>query len=68
MFALIVVNDGIQFITSTFRPELVNIADKLYGIGYQNKISNVYSMTKEESLGFISNIMAEEEGVAGSKV
>ncbi|KAL3674040.1 hypothetical protein V7S43_001722 [Phytophthora oleae] len=55
-----------QFITSTFRPELVNIADKFYGIGYQNKISNVYSMTKEESLDFISNIMAEEEGVAGS--
>uniref|UniRef100_A0AAV1T4X9 Structural maintenance of chromosomes protein n=1 Tax=Peronospora matthiolae TaxID=2874970 RepID=A0AAV1T4X9_9STRA len=54
-----------QFITSTFRPELVNIADSFYGIGYQNKISNVYSMTKEESLGFISNIMAEEEGVAG---
>ncbi|CAI5738254.1 unnamed protein product [Peronospora farinosa] len=57
-----------QFITSTFRPELVNIADKRYGIGYQNKISNVYSMTKDESLDFISNIMAEEEGVAESKV
>ncbi|CAI5742589.1 unnamed protein product [Hyaloperonospora brassicae] len=54
-----------QFITSTFRPELVNIADSFYGIGYQNKISNVYSMTKEESLGFISNIMAEEEGAVG---
>ncbi|KAL4152629.1 hypothetical protein PRNP1_009557 [Phytophthora ramorum] len=56
-----------QFITSTFRPELVNIADKFYGIGYQNKISNVYSMAKEESLDFISNIMAEEEGVAESQ-
>ncbi|TDH65313.1 hypothetical protein CCR75_006540 [Bremia lactucae] len=55
-----------QFITSTFRPELVNIADKCYGIGHQNKISNVYSMTKEESLDFISNIMTEEEGVKGS--
>ncbi|RAW43492.1 Structural maintenance of chromosomes protein 3 [Phytophthora cactorum] len=55
-----------QFITSTFRPELVNIADKFYGIGHQNKISNVYPMTKEESLDFISNIMTEEEGVAGS--
>ncbi|OWZ18682.1 Chromosome segregation protein [Phytophthora megakarya] len=56
-----------QFITSTFRPELVNIADKFYGIGYQNKISNVYSMAKDESLDFISNIMAEEEDVAGSQ-
>ena len=43
----------------------MNIADSFYGIGYQNKISNVYSMTKEESLGFISNIMAEEEGAVG---
>ncbi|RLN90152.1 hypothetical protein BBJ28_00015127 [Nothophytophthora sp. Chile5] len=56
-----------QFITSTFRPELVNIADKFYGIGYQNKISNVYSMQKEESLDFISNIMAEEEEVDGTQ-
>ncbi|KAG6623201.1 Structural maintenance of chromosomes protein 3 [Phytophthora cinnamomi] len=56
-----------QFITSTFRPELVNIADKFYGIGHQNKISNIYSMSKEESLDFISNIMAEEEGVAESQ-
>ncbi|KAL8007377.1 putative structural maintenance of chromosomes protein [Plasmopara halstedii] len=55
-----------QFITSTFRPELVNIADKFYGIGHQNKISNVYSMTKRESLDFISNIMTEEEGVVES--
>lgn len=65
--ALIICFLSLQFITSTFRPELVNIADKFYGIGYQNKISNVYSMAKEESLDFISNIMAEEEGVAESQ-
>lgn len=53
----------LQFITSTFRPELVSVADKFYGIGYQNKISNVYPMTKQESLDFIGNIMAEEEEV-----
>nr|CCA17167.1 structural maintenance of chromosomes protein 3 put [Albugo laibachii Nc14] len=53
-----------QFITSTFRPELVSVADRFYGIGYQNKISSVHSMTKEESLDFIANIMAEEEEVA----
>ncbi|KAJ0399127.1 hypothetical protein P43SY_007533 [Pythium insidiosum] len=52
-----------KFITSTFRPELVSVADKFYGIGYQSKISNVYSMTKQESLEFIANIMAEEEEV-----
>jgi hypothetical protein len=42
---------------------MVSVADKFYGIGYQNKISNVYTMTKQESLEFIANIMAEEEEV-----
>lgn len=56
-----------QFITSTFRPELVEVADKFYGIGYQNKISNVYSMPKQESLDFIANIMAEEEEVEAAR-
>jgi structural maintenance of chromosome 3 (chondroitin sulfate proteoglycan 6) len=52
-----------QFITSTFRPEMVMVADQFYGIGHQNKISNIYPMTKEESLEFIANIMADEEAV-----
>lgn len=55
---------SLQFITSTFRPELVSVADKFYGIGYQHKISSVYAMTKQESLDFISDIMADEEDVA----
>ncbi|OQR90845.1 chromosome segregation protein [Thraustotheca clavata] len=54
-----------QFITSTFRPELVMVADQFYGIGHQNKISTVYPMTKDESLEFIANIMADEEAVEG---
>jgi len=29
-----------QFITSTFRPELVRVADRCYGITHQNKVSN----------------------------
>lgn len=40
---------------------MVNVADKFYGIGYQNKISRVLTMTKQESLDFIADIMAEEE-------
>ncbi|OQR86398.1 chromosome segregation protein [Achlya hypogyna] len=52
-----------QFITSTFRPELVMVADQFYGIAHQNKISTVYTMTKEESLEFIADIMADEEAV-----
>ncbi|CAK4972884.1 unnamed protein product [Aphanomyces euteiches] len=52
-----------QFITSTFRPELVMVADQFYGISHQNKISNIQPMTKEESLAFIADIMASEEAV-----
>lgn len=52
-----------QFITSTFRPELVEVADKFYGIGHQNKISDIHVMTKSESMDFIDELMAEEEGV-----
>jgi structural maintenance of chromosome 3 (chondroitin sulfate proteoglycan 6) len=52
-----------QFITSTFRPEMVNVADAHYGIGHQNKVSNIHSMTKDETLDFIADIMNEEEAV-----
>lgn len=33
-----------QFITTTFRPELVAAADKCYGIALLNKISNIYPL------------------------
>lgn len=35
-----------QFITTTFRPELVAAADRCYGIGLLNKVSNIYSLEK----------------------
>lgn len=41
----------------------MSVADNFYGIGYQNKISTVYSMAKQEALDFIGDIMAEEEQV-----
>lgn len=52
-----------QFITSTFRPEMVQVADRCYGISHQHKISSVHVMKKNEALEFIANIMAEEEAV-----
>jgi len=33
-----------QFITTTFRPELVASADKCYGIALHNKVSNIYPL------------------------
>jgi structural maintenance of chromosome 3 (chondroitin sulfate proteoglycan 6) len=35
-----------QFITTTFRPEMVSVANQCYGIALQNKSSHIYSITK----------------------
>jgi structural maintenance of chromosome 3 (chondroitin sulfate proteoglycan 6) len=52
-----------QFICSTFRPELVNIAKNCYGISHQNKVSSIHYLPKSDALKFIRNLMAEEEAV-----
>lgn len=35
-----------QFITTTFRPELVAVADLCFGIALKNKVSNIYPLDK----------------------
>ncbi|KAI5781210.1 RecF/RecN/SMC [Geopyxis carbonaria] len=45
--------DNGQFICTTFRPELLQVADKHYGVLYKDKTSSVDSVTKEEALKFI---------------
>ena len=52
-----------QFITSTFRPELVAISKNCYGISHQNKVSSLHHMQKNQALNFIANLMNEEEAV-----
>lgn len=52
-----------QFICSTFRPELVAISDDCYGISHQDKVSNIYHLTKKDALKFIGNLMKEDEAV-----
>lgn len=42
-----------QFICTTFRPEMVDIADKFFGVMFINKVSSVVEITKEEALGFV---------------
>ncbi|GMM36506.1 cohesin subunit [Saccharomycopsis crataegensis] len=44
-----------QFICTTFRPELLNIANKYYGIMYNKKISKVSEINKEEAMSFIED-------------
>lgn len=52
-----------QFICSTFRPELVAISNRCYGISHQDKVSNIYHLSKKDALKFIANLMSEEEAV-----
>ena len=51
-----------QFITTTFRPEMVEVAAKHYGIALVNKASNIYPLTKGDA-ELVSNMMLEEEKV-----
>jgi structural maintenance of chromosome 3 (chondroitin sulfate proteoglycan 6) len=44
-----------QFITTTFRPELVKVADRVYGVTHKNRVSRVDVITKEEALYFIEH-------------
>lgn len=44
-----------QFITTTFRPELVKVADRVYGVTHKNRVSRVDVITKEDALHFIEH-------------
>mmetsp|Transcript_23269 Transcript_23269/g.34155 ORF Transcript_23269/g.34155 Transcript_23269/m.34155 type:complete len:1343 (-) Transcript_23269:210-4238(-) len=57
-----------QFITTTFRQELVGVANKYYGIALQNKNSRIYALDKRDALTFVTNLMSEEEAVGRTLV
>uniref|UniRef100_A0A0R3W898 Structural maintenance of chromosomes protein n=1 Tax=Taenia asiatica TaxID=60517 RepID=A0A0R3W898_TAEAS len=44
-----------QFITTTFRPELLESAEKYYGVKFRNKVSHIECVTKEEALDFVED-------------
>ncbi|KAA3489732.1 structural maintenance of chromosomes protein 3 [Gossypium australe] len=44
-----------QFITTTFRPELVKVADHIYGVTHKNRVSRVNVVSKEDALDFIEH-------------
>lgn len=47
------VSEGAQFICTTFRPEMVQAAEKCYGVSFSNKTSSVDVVGKEEALEFV---------------
>lgn len=48
-----------QFITTTFRPEMVAVAGKFYGVSFQNKASKVTEITQQEAKQLI--LLVERE-------
>jgi len=44
-----------QFITTTFRPELLQHSDKYYGVKFRNKVSHVECVTREEAYDFVED-------------
>lgn len=47
------ISEGGQFICTTFRPEMVNVASKCYGVAYTNKTSSVDVVERDVALDFI---------------
>ncbi|KAL8744238.1 MAG: hypothetical protein Q9184_008022, partial [Pyrenodesmia sp. 2 TL-2023] len=44
---------GAQFICTTFRPEMLRVAQKCYGVRYLKKSSSVVVVSREEALEFV---------------
>ena len=44
---------GTQFICTTFRPEIVRVAEKCYGVTFTNKTSSIDCVPTEEALNFV---------------
>lgn len=48
-------SDNAQFITTTFRPELLEKAHKFYGVRFRNKVSHVDCVTREVARDFVED-------------
>jgi structural maintenance of chromosome 3 (chondroitin sulfate proteoglycan 6) len=48
-------SDNAQFITTTFRPELLDKAHKFYGVRFRNKVSHVDCVTREIARDFVED-------------
>lgn len=46
-------SDTAQFITTTFRPEMLVNASKFYGVTFTNKVSKIQVIDKEAAKAFV---------------
>lgn len=51
-----------QFIMTTFRPELVKVADKIYGVTHKNRVSRVDVVSRDTALEFIEHDQTQNAG------
>lgn len=47
--------ENAQFIVTTFRPEMLQKADRFYGVTFKNKVSKIATVTQEHALEFIED-------------
>lgn len=47
-------SENTQFITTTFHPEQLQVAQKFYGVSFRNKASHIRVITPEEAAAFMS--------------
>jgi structural maintenance of chromosome 3 (chondroitin sulfate proteoglycan 6) len=47
---------GGQFICTTFRPEMVLVAEKCYGVTYTNKTSSIDVVGRDAALEFVDDV------------
>lgn len=46
-----------QFVTTTFRPEMLVTADKFYGVVFNNqKVSSIRAIKREEAMEFVDKV------------
>jgi structural maintenance of chromosome 3 (chondroitin sulfate proteoglycan 6) len=46
-------SENAQYICTTFRPEMIQAADKFFGVIFQNKVSSIQEITRENALEFV---------------
>ena len=44
-----------QFICTTFRPEMLQVANNFYGVMFNNKVSSVSEINREEAMSFVED-------------
>ena len=51
-------NKPAQFICTTFRPGMVQVAEKCYGVTYTNKTSSIDVVSNEDAMDFIEGVVS----------